>query len=74
MTTVDTTACILCSRNCGLSVELEDNQFKKIKGDKNHPLTHGYICQKAARLEHYQNNGDRLTSPCNGRQMAPSRK
>jgi anaerobic selenocysteine-containing dehydrogenase len=59
----DQTACILCSRNCGLSVEIEGNSFKKIKGDKAHPLTRGYICQKAARLEHYQNHDDRLTSP-----------
>tara|TARA_Y100000588_G_scaffold242201_1_gene256286 strand:+ start:226 stop:2496 length:2271 start_codon:yes stop_codon:yes gene_type:complete len=63
MTTTDTTACILCSRNCGLSVEIEDNQFKKIKGDKAHPFSQGYICQKAARLEHYQNHDDRLTTP-----------
>lgn len=27
----DVTACILCSRNCGLSVEIEDNQFKKLR-------------------------------------------
>ncbi|MCG2579887.1 MAG: molybdopterin-dependent oxidoreductase [Marinobacter sp.] len=63
MTTTDTTACILCSRNCGLSVEIEDNGFKKIKGDKAHPFSQGYICQKAARLEHYQNHDDRLTTP-----------
>ncbi|MCK5888211.1 MAG: molybdopterin-dependent oxidoreductase, partial [Alcanivorax sp.] len=63
MARTDTTACILCSRNCGLSVEIEDNQFKKIKGDKDHPFTQGYICQKAARLEHYQNHDDRLTTP-----------
>ena len=41
----DVTACILCSRNCGLSVEIEDNQFKKIKGDDQHPFSQGYICQ-----------------------------
>ncbi|WP_297793448.1 molybdopterin-dependent oxidoreductase [uncultured Marinobacter sp.] len=63
MTTTDTTACILCSRNCGLSVEIDDNRFKKIKGDKAHPFSQGYICQKAARLEHYQNHDDRLTTP-----------
>lgn len=34
----DVTACILCSRNCGLSVEVENNQFKKIKGDDQHPF------------------------------------
>ncbi|USA54290.1 molybdopterin-dependent oxidoreductase [Acinetobacter sp. C32I] len=59
----DVTACILCSRNCGLSVEIEDNQFKKIKGDDQHPFSQGYICQKAARLQHYQQHADRLTSP-----------
>ena len=59
----DVTACILCSRNCGLSVDIEDNQFKKIKGDVNHPFSQGYICQKAARLQHYQQHADRLTTP-----------
>ncbi|OBY73024.1 molybdopterin-dependent oxidoreductase [Acinetobacter gyllenbergii] len=59
----DVTACILCSRNCGLSVEIEDNKFKKIKGDDDHPFSQGYICQKAARLQHYQQHADRLTSP-----------
>ncbi|ENX57826.1 MULTISPECIES: molybdopterin-dependent oxidoreductase [Acinetobacter] len=59
----DVTACILCSRNCGLSVEIENNQFKKIKGDDQHPFSQGYICQKAARLQHYQQHADRLTSP-----------
>ncbi|RLU03526.1 MAG: molybdopterin oxidoreductase family protein [Ketobacter sp.] len=61
--TAETTACILCSRNCGLAVEIEDRQFTRIKGDPNHPVSHGYICQKAARLAHYQNHADRLTQP-----------
>ncbi len=57
------TACILCSRNCGLTVEIEGRTLTKIKGDPHHPLTQGYICQKAARLNHYQNHADRLTAP-----------
>lgn len=57
------TACILCSRNCGLTVTLEDRTLKKIKGDKGHPMTKGYICQKAAKLDFYQNNEDRLDTP-----------
>lgn len=57
------TACILCSRNCGLSVEIEDKQFKKIRGDDDCPSSKGYICQKAARLTHYQTHADRLTHP-----------
>lgn len=57
------TACILCSRNCGLNVEISDKRFVKIKGDEQHPISKGYICQKAARLEFYQNHDDRLKYP-----------
>lgn len=57
------TACILCSRNCGLLVDVEGGQFKKIRGDESSPTTRGYICQKAARLTHYQTHADRLQHP-----------
>lgn len=57
------TACILCSRNCGLKVEIKDNAFGKIQGDDAHPITKGYICQKAARLTYYQSHDDRLQHP-----------
>ena len=60
---VERTACILCSRNCGLSVEIEDGRFTRIRGDEHHPNSRGYLCQKAARLEHYQNHADRLRHP-----------
>ncbi len=56
-------ACILCSRNCGIRVTTENGQISKIKGDPEHPMTQGYICQKAARLAHYQNHAERLHSP-----------
>ena len=48
--TTEKTACILCSRNCGLTVEIDNGKFVKIKGDEAHPISKGYICQKAARL------------------------
>lgn len=57
------TACILCSRNCGLTVEINNGTFGKIRGDDDHPVSKGYICQKAARLTHYQHHADRLHSP-----------
>jgi anaerobic selenocysteine-containing dehydrogenase len=61
--TTEKTACILCSRNCGLTVEIEDGKFTRIRGDDDHPVSKGYICQKAARLSHYQQNTDRLQYP-----------
>jgi len=57
------TACILCSVNCGIEVLERDGRFLKIKGDRAHPLSQGYACQKAQRLDYYLDSKDRVTSP-----------
>ena len=57
------TACILCSLNCGIEVQVEDGHLTRIRGDKDSPRSHGYACEKAQRLDHYQNARDRLTAP-----------
>jgi formate dehydrogenase len=57
------TACILCECNCGVVVQVEDRRLIKIRGDKEHPASQGYTCNKALRLDHYQNSRNRLTSP-----------
>lgn len=74
------TACILCECNCGIEVRLgplgepsldpavpTTRRFARIRGDKAHPSSKGYTCEKALRLDHYQ-NGD------NGRVLAPLRR
>ncbi|HEX5731502.1 MAG TPA: molybdopterin-dependent oxidoreductase [Blastocatellia bacterium] len=62
------TACILCSRNCGIEVEVRGREMTRIRGDKAHPISTGYLCQKAQRLNYYQNHADRLTSPLRRRE------
>ncbi|MEE9278691.1 MAG: molybdopterin-dependent oxidoreductase [Myxococcota bacterium] len=57
------TACILCSINCALQVQVEDRHIVKIRGDRSNPRSLGYTCEKQAGLDHYQNHRDRLTSP-----------
>jgi anaerobic selenocysteine-containing dehydrogenase len=60
------TACILCECNCGLEVELggpEGRNFVRVRGDDAHPSSRGYACEKASRVEFYQNGGQRLTTP-----------
>jgi formate dehydrogenase len=57
------TACILCECNCGIEVELEGRTLQRIRGDKAHPGSQGYTCNKAMRLDRYQNGPHRLTSP-----------
>ncbi len=62
------TACILCSRNCGIEVEVRGRELTMIRGDKKHPISEGYLCQKAQRLNFYQNHADRLASPLRRRE------
>jgi anaerobic selenocysteine-containing dehydrogenase len=57
------TACILCECNCGIEVQLDGRRLARIRGDKAHPASQGYTCNKAMRLDHYQNGRHRLTSP-----------
>lgn len=61
-------ACILCSLNCGIEVQVEDGHLTKIRGDRAHPVSQGYQCQKAARLDYYQNGKNRLTQPLRRRE------
>ncbi len=59
------TACILCECNCGIEIRLGGDtgtRFERIRGDKAHPGSQGYTCEKALRLGHYQHQA-RLTSP-----------
>src|ERR1044072_1674712 len=60
------TACILCECNCGIEVRLggdDGRRLEKIRGDRSHPASKGYTCEKALRLDHYQNGRPRLTPP-----------
>ena len=60
------TACILCECNCGIEVRLgaDGRTFERIRGDKEHPASQGYTCEKALRLDHYQNGrGERVLHP-----------
>lgn len=58
-----TTACILCENNCGIQVQAQGRRFVKIRDDKEHVSSHGYTCNKALRLDHYQNGGRRTPLP-----------
>jgi anaerobic selenocysteine-containing dehydrogenase len=57
------TACIICSLNCGLEVQTEGGRIVKARGDKDHPTSQGYVCEKSQRMDFYQNGGDRISSP-----------
>jgi len=57
------TICVLCSHNCGILVDVEDNRMVAVRPDKNSPITHGYICNKAVTVVNYAHHGQRLEHP-----------
>ncbi|MBL8347182.1 MAG: molybdopterin-dependent oxidoreductase [Rubrivivax sp.] len=59
-------ACILCECNCGIEVELGGEggrRLVRVRGDDAHPVSQGYACEKASRVDYYQNGPHRLTRP-----------
>jgi anaerobic selenocysteine-containing dehydrogenase len=60
------TACGLCYANCGILVQTggeDGRRILRVKGDKNHPVSKGYTCNKALKLDYYVHGRDRLTAP-----------
>ncbi|MDH2430273.1 molybdopterin-dependent oxidoreductase [Sphaerisporangium sp. TRM90804] len=57
------TACVLCASNCGIEIRLDGRRLAGVRGDKAHPSSQGYSCEKPLRLDRYQNGVDRLTHP-----------
>ena len=58
-----TSACILCSINCGLTLGLQGRRIRRVRGDRAHPTSRGYLCEKPQSLDHYQSGRDRITAP-----------
>ncbi len=62
-TEVIKTVCGYCGTGCGLLVEVEDNQIKRIRGDKNAPVNAGQTCVKGAFAYKYVHAPSRLKTP-----------
>jgi len=42
---------------------VDGRHIERVRGDKAHPASQGYTCEKPQRLDYYQNANDRLTAP-----------
>lgn len=58
-----TRICHLCEATCGLLVDVEDGRIVAAKGDRDHVLSHGYICPKGAALPELDADPDWLDAP-----------
>ncbi|NNC99694.1 MAG: molybdopterin-dependent oxidoreductase [Gammaproteobacteria bacterium] len=56
-------ACHLCEAICGLEIKTRGDEILSIKGDKQDPVSHGFICPKATAIADIHNDPDRLRKP-----------
>ncbi|MEM1111231.1 MAG: molybdopterin-dependent oxidoreductase [Pseudomonadota bacterium] len=56
--------CHLCQAHCGVEISTDDNDnVIKVRGDKDDPLSKGFICPKATALKDLHEDEDRLRQP-----------
>src|ERR1700688_4189343 len=56
--------CRICSGACGLTVTIDDHgRPTRVRGDRQHPVTRGYICSKGADIPDQTTRSDRLLRP-----------
>ena len=55
--------CPLCEAACGLEITTVDDQVVRIRGDRNDPVSRGFICPKGSTLRQLHEDPDRLRSP-----------
>ena len=55
--------CPLCEAACGLEIRVQGENVLKIQGDKQHVLSHGFVCPKGVSLDKLHTDPDRLRRP-----------
>jgi anaerobic selenocysteine-containing dehydrogenase len=57
------TFCRICISSCGLILDVDGDTVVRARGDRDHPLTSGYTCQKGRSLPHMHHHPRRLEGP-----------
>src|SRR2546430_16898741 len=52
-----------CPDTCGLVVKVRDGRAVELRGDRDHPFTQGFLCQKVTRYLERVYHPDRLEYP-----------
>ena len=60
---VKRTVCCACHQQCGLLVQVNDNQVVSIRGDKQHPGSAGFACTKGRRAHELHTHSKRVHQP-----------
>ncbi|MEF8822833.1 MAG: molybdopterin-dependent oxidoreductase [Desulfohalobiaceae bacterium] len=57
------TICFECHSRCGVLLDIEDDRLNGVRGDKEHPISRGYICPKGAAAPEIVHHAERITAP-----------
>ncbi|MEY6433516.1 molybdopterin-dependent oxidoreductase [Thioalkalicoccus limnaeus] len=57
------TTCPLCEACCGLRLTVEGGRVTRIRGDREDPMSRGFLCPKGAALAEFQEDPNRLRTP-----------
>ena len=52
-----------CTSVCGILVDVAGDEVVRVRGDHDHPLSHGYTCAKGRALPQMHHHPDRLERP-----------
>ena len=55
--------CRICTAVCGILVDVEGDEVVRVRGDKEHPFSHGYTCPKGRALPQMHHHPERLERP-----------
>ena len=60
---VKKTCCQFCSNMCGVLVTVEDGKVVSIKGNPDHPMSHGFVCERVRIAPKWLYHPDQLMYP-----------
>ncbi len=63
MTTQHLSTCRLCPAFCGMVLEVDGETVVGIRGDREHPISRGYLCPKGRSAGEFHYHPDRLDYP-----------
>ncbi|HEX7475528.1 MAG TPA: molybdopterin-dependent oxidoreductase [Dehalococcoidales bacterium] len=55
--------CTFCAGNCAVLVHVKDGQILKIEGNKEHPISRGFICERPRYAARWLNHPEQLRYP-----------
>jgi len=55
--------CRICTAVCGIYVDVVGDQVVRVRGDQDHPFSHGYTCPKGRALPQVHHHPQRLERP-----------